>query len=73
MVKQHKKGLGSVPTSINDAVREDLRGLERELKRIGGSLTISIPRAMIRALGIFPNERVRVLLTDRGLSIVKKR
>jgi len=46
---------------------------ERELKRIGGSLTISIPKAMVRALGLSLNERVRVLLTDRGLSIVKKR
>jgi antitoxin component of MazEF toxin-antitoxin module len=43
------------------------------LKRIGGSLTISIPKAMVRALDLSPNERVRVLLTDRGLSIVKKR
>jgi len=46
---------------------------ERELKRIGGSLTISIPKAMVRALGLSPNEKVRVMLTDRGLSIVKKR
>ena len=43
------------------------------MKRIGGSLTISIPKAMVRALGLSPDEKVRVLLTDRGISIVKKR
>lgn len=46
---------------------------ERELKRIGGSLTISIPKAMVKALGFSPDEKVRVMLTERGISIVKKR
>jgi len=44
-----------------------------ELKRIEGSLTISIPKAMVRALGLSPDEKVRVLLTDRDISIMKKR
>jgi YgiT-type zinc finger domain-containing protein len=39
---------------------------ERELKRIGGSLMISIPRPMVKALDLSPREKVRVLLTDRG-------
>jgi YgiT-type zinc finger domain-containing protein len=45
---------------------------ERELKQIGGSLTISIPKAMVKALDLSPREKVKVLLTDKGLSIVKK-
>jgi len=46
---------------------------ERELKRIGGSLTISIPKAMVRALDLAPDEKVSLLLTERGISILKKR
>jgi YgiT-type zinc finger domain-containing protein len=45
---------------------------ERELKRIGGSLTISIPKVMVKALGLSPREKVKIQLTDKGLSIVKK-
>jgi len=43
------------------------------LRRIWGLLTISIPKAMVRALGLSPDEKVRVMLTDKGISIVKKR
>jgi hypothetical protein len=46
---------------------------KRELKRIGGSLMISIPKAMVRALDLAPDEKVSVLLTERGISILKKR
>lgn len=46
---------------------------ERELKQIGGSLMISIPRPIVKALGLSPHEKVRILLTDKGLSIVKKK
>ena len=46
---------------------------ERELKRVGGSLTISIPKAMVKALDLSPREKVRVRLTDEGISIVKKK
>jgi antitoxin component of MazEF toxin-antitoxin module len=42
-------------------------------KHAPGSLTISIPKAMVKALGFSPDEKVRVMLTDRGISIVKKR
>jgi len=46
---------------------------ERELKRIGGSLTVSIPKAMVRALALSPRERVKIRLTSEGIAIVKKK
>ena len=46
---------------------------ERELKRVGGSLVVSIPRAMARSLNLAPRERVKLRLTEQGISIVKKR
>ena len=46
---------------------------ERELKRIGGSLTISIPKAMVKALDLSSREKVRVWLTSEGISIAKKK
>lgn len=44
---------------------------ERELKQIGGSLVVSIPRAMARALNLSPKEKVKIRLTGRGISIAK--
>jgi len=44
---------------------------ERELKQVGGSLIISIPRAMAKALDLSPREKVRVRLTGDGISVSK--
>jgi len=44
---------------------------ERELKQVGGSLVISIPRAMAKALNLAPRQRVRIKLTDQGISITR--
>jgi len=44
---------------------------ERELKQIGGSLVISIPRAMAKALKLAPREKMKVRLTDDGISFSK--
>jgi YgiT-type zinc finger domain-containing protein len=44
---------------------------ERELKQIGGSLVISIPRAMAKALKLAPREKVKVRLTGNGFSVSK--
>jgi YgiT-type zinc finger domain-containing protein len=46
---------------------------ERELKQIGGSLVVSIPKAMVRAMNLTPKERVRMRLTGKGISITKGR
>ena len=46
---------------------------ERELKQIGGSLVISIPRAMAKALNLAPREKMKVRLTDDGISFSKAR
>ena len=46
---------------------------ERELKQVGGSLVVSIPKAMARSLNLAPQERVKLRLTEQGISIVKKR
>jgi YgiT-type zinc finger domain-containing protein len=46
---------------------------ERELKQIGGSLTVSIPKAMVKALALAPREKVKLRLTSEGIAIVKKR
>ncbi len=45
---------------------------ERELKQIGGSLTVTIPKAMVKALNLSPREKVKIHLGDKGISIVKK-
>jgi len=42
---------------------------ERELKQVGGSLFVSIPRAMAKSLNLAPRQRVRIKLTDQGISI----
>lgn len=44
---------------------------ERELKQIGGSLFVSIPRAMARTLDLSPKEKVKIRLEGRGISITK--
>jgi len=44
---------------------------ERELKQVGGSLVISIPRAMARSLNLAPREKVKISLTGQGISITK--
>jgi antitoxin component of MazEF toxin-antitoxin module len=46
---------------------------DRELKRLGGSLIVSIPKAMARALNLAPGERVKLRLTECGISITKGR
>lgn len=46
---------------------------ERELKQIGGSLVVSIPKAMARALNFAPRERVKIRLTRQGISITKSK
>jgi len=46
---------------------------ERELKRIGGSLVVSIPRAMAKSLNLAPREKVKMRLTERGISITKSK
>lgn len=45
---------------------------ERELKQIGGSLVISIPKAMVKALNLTPREKVKVRMTSEGISVSKK-
>jgi YgiT-type zinc finger domain-containing protein len=44
---------------------------ERELKQVGGSLVVSIPKAMARTLKLAPREKVRIRLTGQGISITK--
>ena len=44
---------------------------ERELKQVGGSLIVSIPRAMAKALDLAPREKVRMRLTGDGISVSK--
>ncbi len=44
---------------------------ERELKQIGGSLVVSIPKAMVRTLNLSPKEKVKIRLAGRGISITK--
>lgn len=44
---------------------------ERELKQVGGSLVVSIPKAMVRALNLAPKERVKMKLAGQGISITK--
>jgi len=44
---------------------------ERELKQVGGSLVVSIPRAMVKSLKLAPRQRVRIKLTDQGILITK--
>jgi len=44
---------------------------ERELKQIGGSLVVSIPKAMARTLNLAPRGRVKIKLTEQGISITK--
>ncbi len=44
---------------------------ERELKRIGGSLVVSIPSAMAKVMGFIPEEKVKMRLTRHGISITK--
>jgi|GEM_PF-7029895 len=44
---------------------------ERELKKIGGSLFVSIPSTMARIMGLSPDERVKIKMTKHGISITK--
>ena len=44
---------------------------ERELKQVGGSLIVSIPKAMARTLNLAPRGRVKIRLTGQGISITK--
>ncbi len=44
---------------------------ERELKQVGGSLVISIPKAMVKALNLAPREKVKVRMTGEGISVSK--
>ena len=46
---------------------------ERELKQVGGSLVVSIPRAMARSLNLVPKEKVKIRLTGQGISITKSK
>lgn len=46
---------------------------ERELKQVGGSLVVSIPRAMAKSLNLAPREKVKMRLTERGISITKSK
>ena len=46
---------------------------ERELKQVGGSLVVSIPRAMARSLNLVPKEKVKIKLTGQGISITKSK
>lgn len=45
---------------------------ERELKQLGGSLIVSIPKAMAKSLNLAPKERVKIRLTEHGISITKR-
>jgi len=42
---------------------------ERELQRLGGSLVVTIPKPMVRALGLRPKQRVKLKLTTDGINI----
>lgn len=46
---------------------------ERELKQVGGSLVVSIPRAMAKSLNLTPKEKVKMRLTGQGISITKSK
>lgn len=46
---------------------------ERRLKRLGGSLVVSIPRPMAKALRLAPEEKVRIRLAGKSISITKSR
>ncbi|MEW6222261.1 MAG: YgiT-type zinc finger protein [Candidatus Hadarchaeota archaeon] len=46
---------------------------ERELKKIGGSLVVSIPRVMAKELGLAPKGKVKMRLTWQGISITKSK
>ena len=44
---------------------------ERELKKVGGSLFVSIPSAMAKVMGLSPDEKVKIRLTKQSISITK--
>lgn len=44
---------------------------ERELKKVGGSLVVSIPSAMAKIMNLTPAEKVKMRLTKQGISITK--
>lgn len=44
---------------------------ERELKQIGGSLVVFIPKAIARTLDLAPKEKVKIRLAGKGISITK--
>lgn len=46
---------------------------ERELKQVGGSLVVSIPKVMAKSLNLAPKERVKIKLTGRSISITKSK
>ena len=46
---------------------------ERELKQLGGSLIVSIPKAIAKSLNLAPKERVKIRLTGQGISITKSK
>jgi hypothetical protein len=46
---------------------------ERELKQVGGSLVVSIPKAMVSSLNLSPKEKVKIKLTGQGISITKSK
>ena len=52
---------------IMDAQLEE----ERELKKVGGSLFVSIPSAMAKIMNLAPDEKVKMKLTKQGISITK--
>lgn len=57
--------------AIKLGIRKPLLEEERELKRIGGSLMVSIPKPMARALNLAPKEKVKMELAGQGISIMK--
>ncbi|MDI6643270.1 MAG: AbrB/MazE/SpoVT family DNA-binding domain-containing protein [Candidatus Hodarchaeaceae archaeon] len=43
------------------------------MKQVGGSLVVSIPRAMAKTLNLTPGERVKMRLMKQGISISKSK
>ena len=62
--QEKARRLGLFPSTLEE---------DRELKQLGCSLIVSIPKPMVRALNLAPGEKVRLRLTESGISITKER